>query len=98
MTWSLLAIRKSVADVFELGLIGQQIDGQDVEADGNAAAVARGQLPKPRCGQFAELPLLGGVDGGFGGEEIARGAGLHFEDDERVAVPGDEVEIAADAG
>ena len=52
-------------------------------------------------GHAAEHPLLGGVDGGFCGEEYLRrgggGAGLDLEDDECGAVPGEKVEVAVEA-
>lgn len=88
---------EGVADVLEVGGIGEQVDGEDVKAHGQAGAMASGELREPGGGHAAELALLGGVDLGFGGEEIAGGAGLDLDDDERVAVEGDEVEIAANA-
>lgn len=89
---------EGVADVLEVGGIGEQVDGEDVKAHGQAGAMASGELREPGGGHAAELALLGGVDLGFGGEEIAGGAGFDFEDDERVAVPGDEVEVSAHTG
>lgn len=88
---------EGVADVLELRAVREPVDGEDIEADGNAGAVARRKLREVSGRQAAELALLGGVDLGFSGKEIARRAGLHFEDNERIAVPGDEIEVASDA-
>jgi hypothetical protein len=84
--------------VLEVGSLGEEIDGEDVKAYGDAGAVAGGELREEGGGEAAELALLGGVDLGCGGKEVAGGAGFDFEDDESVGVPGDEVEVAANAG
>jgi hypothetical protein len=84
--------------VFELGMFAEEVDGEDVETHGHAGAMAGGELREEGGGHAAELALLGGVDLDFGGEEVAGGAGFDLEDDEGVTVPGDEVEVAAEAG
>jgi hypothetical protein len=59
--------------------------------------VSQRKLGQIRGGQAAKLALLGGVDLGLGRKEVACGTGFHLDDYDGVSVPGDEVEIAADA-
>jgi len=92
--------RKGVADVVEFGGRGEQIDGEDIKADGDGGAVGFGQEIEVGGGHLAEHVLLGAVDGGFGwGEGLIAGGGEGFdlEDDQGGAVPGDEVEVAGQA-
>jgi hypothetical protein len=91
------AVGEGVADVFKLGLVGNEIDGKNIEADRHAGAVTSGKLRQPRCGHAAELAFFGTVDLDFGWKEIARGTGFDLDDDECVSIPGDEVEVTADA-
>src|SRR5665213_923042 len=77
---------------------GQQVDREQVEADGDAVAVLARKLAQPGPGHEAELVLLAAVDGGVGGSEVAGGTGLDLEDDQGWAIPGDEVDVAADFG
>ena len=80
---------------------GELVDGEDVEADGDAGAGGGGELAEVGGGHLAEDSLLVGVDGGLGWGEGCfaggGGAGFDFEDDEGGAVPGDEVEVAGEA-
>jgi hypothetical protein len=88
---------EGVAEVLEFGARGEEVDGEDIEAERDRDADGLGELAEVGGGHFAKHLLLVGVDGGVGGGEIARGARLDFEDDEGWAVPGDEVEVAGDA-
>jgi hypothetical protein len=84
--------------VLELFTRGQQIDREQIEADGDTLAVLARELTEPGLGHHAELALLVFVDGGICGGEITGCAGFDFEDDERGAIPGDKVEVAAEFG
>jgi len=84
--------------VFELDAGAEEVDGEQVEADGDALAVLAGELAEPGVGHEPELALLGAVDRGFGGGEVAGGASLDFENDEGGTVPGEEVDITAEFG
>jgi len=84
--------------VVEFGGGGEEVDGEDIEAEGDRHADGFGELPEVGGGHFAEHLLLVWVDCGVRGSEVAGGAGLDFEDDEGGAVPCDEVEVAGDAG
>ena len=89
---------EGVGEMVEFGAGGEEIDGEDVEAEGDRDADGLGELAEVGGGHLVEHLLLVGVDGGVSGSEIAGGAGLDFEDDEGGAVPRDEVEVAGDAG
>lgn len=83
--------------MLELRMVGEEVDGEDVEANGNTPAMACGSLGEIGRRQAAQLALFGRVDLGLGREEVAGGAGLDLEDHEGVPIPGDEIEIAANA-
>ena len=83
--------------MFELGGGGQEVDREDVEADGDAVAVGLGELAEVGGSHAAEGLLLVGIDLGFCGGKVACGAGFDLEEDEGVAIPGGEVEVAAEA-
>jgi hypothetical protein len=84
--------------VLELFARGEQVDREQIEADGDAVSMLARELAEPGLGHQAELALLVFVDGGFGGGEVAEGAGFDLEDDQSGTVPGDEVEVAAELG
>lgn len=84
--------------MFELRPGGQQVDGEDVKAHGNAVAVAGGELGEKGEGEATQLTLLGSIDLSLSGEEVPGGPGFDLDEDHGVAVPGDEVEITADGG
>ena len=84
--------------MLELFAGGQQVDRKQIEADGHALAVFARELAEPGLGHETKLALLVLVDGGFSGREVADGAGFDFEDNQSRAVPGDEVEVAAEFG
>jgi hypothetical protein len=56
------------------------------------------ELAEPGLGHQTKLALLVLVYRSFSRGEIAGGAGFDLEDNERGAVPGDEVEVAAEFG
>jgi hypothetical protein len=92
--------REGIADMVELGVVGVQVDGQDIEANVDRRAVGFRQEIEVGSRHLAEVVLLGAVDGGFGwGEGLLAGGGegLNLEDDERGAVPGDEIEVSGQA-
>ena len=84
--------------MLEFIALGQEVNREQIETDGNAVAVLARKLAQPGASHQAELVLLVAVDGGVGGSKVAGGAGLDFKDDEGGAVPGDEVDVAADLG
>jgi len=93
---------EGVGEVLELdfcwaGVCWQEIDGEDVETDGDGGAMGLGQAAQIGGGHAAELVLLVAVDLGFGRSDVMRGAGFDLEDDQGGAVPGDEVEVAGEA-
>src|ERR1700722_17411965 len=58
--------RKGRANLLELDAGRKLIDGENVEADGDAGARGGGKLAEVGRGHFAEDLLLVGVDGGLG--------------------------------
>jgi len=89
--------RKGVGEMLEFGGGGQDIDGEDVKAEGDIVAVGFGELAEVGGGHEAKLALLVGVDSRFSWGHVMSGAGFDFEEDEGVAVPGDEVEVGGKA-
>jgi len=83
--------------VLELGASGQDIDRENVEADGNTVAMAFGKLPKVGGRHAAQDFLLVGVDLGLCRSHVTGSAGLDFEENEGVAVPGGKIEIATES-
>jgi hypothetical protein len=71
-----------------------EIDGEDIEACGCGTSVL-GQATEVDAGEAAEDALFFGVDGELGREGVAMAAGFDLDEAEDVAVPGDEVEVAA---
>ena len=100
ITWG-LGEREGIADVVEFGAGWKLVDGENVEADGDAVASGGGKLAEVGGGHLAQNMLLMGVDSGLGwrkGRFPGRGcAGFDFKDDEGGAVPGDEVEVTGEA-
>jgi hypothetical protein len=80
--------------MIELRAGGQKVDGEDVEAEMEGAAPGLGHLVEVGGGHAAEHALLVRIDGDFGGEEVAGGAGFDFHDDKCASVPGNEIEVA----
>jgi hypothetical protein len=80
--------------VLELGSGGEEIDGEDVETKRDTGAPGIGDLVEVRTGHLAEHDLLVVVDLNLGGDKVAYGSGFDLEEDEGVAVPGDEVEVS----
>src|SRR5207302_78823 len=72
------------------GLAGGPDDGDDVEAGGRLGdAVAREVV----LGGLLDLLLLLGIDLLLG-RRVVVGAGLHFDEDEGLALAGDDVDLA----
>jgi len=88
---------KSVGEMLELHAAGQQVDGKHIKTHWNTGAMALRNLAQISCGHLAEQALLVGVDLGFGRGTVAGGAGFYLEKDQRVAIPGDQVEVAGEA-
>jgi hypothetical protein len=87
--------REGVGKVLEFRwAFGIEVDAEDVEAKRDATAIGLGELAEIGSGHSAEDATLGFVDLGFGGSEVAGSSGFDFEDDQRVAIPGYEVEVA----
>jgi hypothetical protein len=74
-----------------------QIDGDDVEADGDLRSHVLGKTLAEDAGEGAQDALLVLVDGELGGNDVAAGAGLDFDEAEAGAVPGYEVDIPGEA-
>lgn len=69
-------------------------DAHHVEAAGESVT---GRLILEEPGKASELPLLGGPDGAFRRRLRRGGAGAHFDEHQRVAVHGDEVDFTGGA-
>jgi CTP synthase len=80
---------------------GREIDGEDIETEGDGGSMGFREAAEIGGSHAAEHVLLVGVDVGFGGGEGVGagggGAGFDLEEDEGVAVPGDEIEVAGQA-
>ncbi len=72
-----------------------QDDGDHVESAGQILGVLREQVGLRNAG---ELPLFALVDGDFGVGIVVGGAGFDFDEDQRIAVDGDEVDLTGGAG
>ena len=68
-------------------------DGNDVET---AGGVTEGIFHQVASGDFPDLPLLAGGHGFLRTAEGFVGPGLDLDEDERAAVPGDDVDLAAE--
>src|ERR1700685_2906593 len=82
----------------KLGCICDRVDGDYVEADGDGGARPLGEGAEVGAGEAAQHAALVFIDRGFGGGQVAGGAGLHLDEAEMLAVPGDEVDVSAEAG
>ena len=89
---------KGVAEELEFGAVGKEIDGENIKAQRDGGAIGLGELAEVGGGHFAEHLLLMEIDRRFGRGQAVRCARLDFEDNERGTVPGDEVEVAGNAG
>lgn len=69
-------------------------DGDDVEARAEALEAAGADEP---VGGGAEAFAFGVADGGFGGLEVFRGEAADFDEDEIVAIEGDDIQLTAGA-
>src|ERR1700735_5572989 len=76
---------------------GKQIDGEDTKTERDGRAMALGNLAKGSCGHFTKLALLVGVDLRFRRGAVAGSAGFDLEKDQRIAIPGDKVEVTGEA-
>jgi|HubBroStandDraft_4_1064222.scaffolds.fasta_scaffold195877_1 hypothetical protein len=90
---------EGVGEVLECGwMAGFEVDGENVEADGD---VAVGELTQVMAGETAEDSALVAIDGDVRFGNCMGGAGFDFDEAEGVAawirMPGDEVEVAAGA-
>ena len=74
--------------------VGPDQHADDVEPQLRGVLVVRGEPP---LGEGAQLPLLGPGDRLDGVSEARAPPGLHLAEDERVAVAGDDVELALPA-
>lgn len=74
-----------------------KVKGEDVEAR-SCGAHGGGDAVEVGAGEAAQGTLLVMIDGVLGGEGVAAAAGLDLDEAEGGAVPGDEVDIAAQAG
>jgi len=83
--------------MLELDAAGQQVDGENIETYGDAGAMTLRDLAQISGGHLAEQALLVGVDLGFSRGAVAGGAGFDLEKDQRIAVPGHQVEVAGEA-
>lgn len=81
--------------MLELGAGSQIVDAEHIDAHGNEIAPGLRQALAIGLGHAAQGALLRGVDGGFGWGHVAGCARFHLEDDQRIAVPGHKIEIAA---
>ena len=79
--------------MLELVASGEQVDGEDIEAEGNRISVWLGDLPEVRGGHATEDSLLSGVHLCLGRREVVSGAGFNLEDDERSTVPCNKIEV-----
>jgi hypothetical protein len=68
-------------------------DGDDVEAAGRVTGVILGEIAQ---GDLPDLPLLSGGDGFLGAAVGFVGAGLDLDENQRLAVLGDDVDLAAE--
>jgi len=76
-------------------LIALEINGEDVEADGE---VAGRKLPHVMPGEAAEDAAFVLVDGYVGRRHGTRGAGFDLDEAQGVSLPGNEVEVAGRPG
>lgn len=90
--------REGVADEFALDASGREVDGDDVDTGEDGAAVLAGEGAEVGASHVCEHVALGGVDGEGGWGLIADRARLDLDEAEGVALPGDEVEVAAEVG
>ena len=75
-----------------LFLSRHKIDAEHIETDEWSCLLR--QLAHVMASQPANGVSLVGVDGGFGGRDVMRGAGLHFDDAKQRSIPRNQVEIA----
>ena len=83
--------------MLELDAAGQQINRQHIKAQRNRLSITLGNLAEVGRGHLAEQALFVGVDLRFGRSAVARGAGFDLKEDQRVAIPGNEIEVAGEA-
>lgn len=76
-------------------LIALEINGEDIEADGELAGR---ELTHVMAGEAAEDTAFVRVDSYVCGSHGPRGAGLHFDEAERISFPGNDVEVAGGTG
>ena len=76
-------------------LIALEVNGEDVEADGE---VAGRELTHVMAGEAAEDMAFVRVDSYVCGSHGPSGAGLHFDEAERISFPGNDVEVAGSTG
>jgi hypothetical protein len=74
---------------------GDQVNADDVET--HRGALGERELPEILGGETAQGVALVAVDGGFGGSHVPGSAGLHFDETEQGALPGDEIDVAGAA-
>jgi hypothetical protein len=96
----LLRVHRLILDVkgpthqLELGTRGEN-DGDDIAADAFPGGVG---LAGVGAGHAAEMGSLVIADGAFRRTEFVALARFHFDDDESVAVPGDQISFAIGGG
>ncbi len=82
-------------EVLEFGFVaGNEVDADDIEANRRGSGLR--ELADIAAGEAAEDVALVVVDSGFGGSEIAGGAGFNFNEAEHGSVPRNEVDVAGD--